>query len=51
MRRAYLELVEHAAAGRVGIELEMYPLERVAEAWRRQAAGPGAKLVITLAGA
>jgi NADPH2:quinone reductase len=43
---AYLDLLEHAAAGRVRFELESFPLERVAEAWERQAESPGAKLVI-----
>lgn len=47
-RASYLELVGHAAAGRVRIELETYPLERAREAWERQAAGPGTKLVVTL---
>jgi NADPH2:quinone reductase len=47
-RAAYLELVEHAAAGRVDFPIEKYPLDRVTEAWERQAAGPGAKLVVTI---
>jgi NADPH2:quinone reductase len=47
-RAAYLELVGHAAAGRVRFPIETYPLERVAEAWERQAAGPGAKIVVTI---
>jgi NADPH2:quinone reductase len=47
-RAAYLELVGHAAAGRVSFAIESYPLERVTEAWERQAAGPGAKLIVTV---
>jgi NADPH2:quinone reductase len=46
-RERYLELVGHAADRRITIDLETYPLERVAEAWERQAAGPAAKLVVT----
>ena len=48
-RDQYLQLVGHAAAGEIVFDLETYPLARVAEAWERQAAGPNAKLVITLA--
>jgi NADPH2:quinone reductase len=47
-RRAYLDLVAHASAGEVSFPLETYPFERVAEAWERQAAGPGAKIVVEL---
>jgi NADPH:quinone reductase len=47
-RDGYRQLVEHAAAGRVTFEVETYPLERVAEAWRRQADGAGAKLVVRI---
>lgn len=46
--RSYCELVEHAAAGRVHFDpIVTYPYERLAEAWERQAAGPGAKLVVS----
>src|SRR5918912_245805 len=48
LREGYLELLGHAAAGRVRIPTETFPLERLAEAWERQAAGPGAKLVVEL---
>lgn len=45
--RSYRELVEHAVAGRVRFDdVETYPVERVREAWGRQVAGPGAKLVV-----
>jgi NADPH:quinone reductase len=47
-RSAYLELLGHAAAGDVSFPIDTYPLERVTEAWERQAAGPGAKIVVTL---
>jgi len=46
--RAYLELLDHVAAGRIAIEVERYPLDRVAEAWERQRSGPGAKVVVEL---
>jgi NADPH:quinone reductase-like Zn-dependent oxidoreductase len=46
----YVELCEHARTGRIRFERETYPLERVAEAWERQASGsPRAKLVIDVA--
>jgi NADPH:quinone reductase-like Zn-dependent oxidoreductase len=46
---AYRELCEHAREGRIRFELETYPLDRIAEAWARQASGsPGAKIVIDL---
>jgi NADPH2:quinone reductase len=47
-REEYLRLVGHAAAGEIAFDLETYPLDRVAEAWERQAAGPAAKIVVTL---
>jgi len=47
-RNAYLELVGHAAGGDISFPIETYPLERVAEAWQRQAEGPGAKLIVTV---
>jgi NADPH:quinone reductase-like Zn-dependent oxidoreductase len=36
----------HAAAGELSVEVEAVPLERAAEAWERQAAAPGRKLVV-----
>jgi NADPH2:quinone reductase len=48
LRRAYLELLDHVIAGRIAIEVERYPLDRVAEAWERQRSGPGAKVVVEL---
>jgi NADPH2:quinone reductase len=47
-RSAYADLVGHAAAGAFTCPIEVYPFERVAEAWKRQAEGPGAKLVVHL---
>lgn len=47
-QRAYLELLGHAEAGRIGLEIETYPLERAGEAWEAQAKGPGAKVVVTV---
>jgi len=47
-RAAYAELVSHAARGEFSFPIETYPLERVSEAWERQAHGPGAKLVVQL---
>jgi NADPH:quinone reductase len=47
-RAAYSELLSHAAAGRIRLDVERLPLERVAEAWERQAAGTSAKLVVTV---
>jgi len=39
LRRAYVEVVEHVAAGRITIDFETYPLADVATAWAAQAAG------------
>jgi NADPH:quinone reductase-like Zn-dependent oxidoreductase len=47
-RRAQLELLEHMTAGRIELPIERYPLDRAAEAWERQRASPGGKVVITL---
>jgi NADPH2:quinone reductase len=48
LQEHYLRLVGHAAAGEIVLDVETYPFERVAEAWERQASGPGAKIVITI---
>lgn len=45
--KAFRTLVEHAAAGRLTIDVEVFPLDRVAEAWKMQAASPHKKLVVT----
>ena len=47
-REQYLRLVGRAAAGEIIFDIEAYPLERIAEAWERQAAGANAKIVVTL---
>ena len=47
-REHYLRLVAHAAASEITFDIEAYPLEQVAEAWERQAAGATAKLVVLL---
>ena len=47
-REGYLELLGHVTADRIRIDVETFALDEVAEAWRRQAGGPGAKLVVTI---
>jgi NADPH:quinone reductase len=44
--RAYRQVLEHVAAGRVEVEHEVVPLDQVTEAWERQARSPGRKLVV-----
>jgi len=44
---AYLELLEHVAAGRIELPVERFSLDRAAEAWELQRSGPGGKVVIT----
>lgn len=39
-------MCEHAAAGRLKVEYERIPLDRVAEAWERQASSPHVKLIL-----
>ncbi len=46
---AYRELLEHATAGRIQVDLDVFPFERVADAWREQAASPHRKIVVALA--
>lgn len=51
LARAYRELCEHARDGRIELPVDEYPLERIDEAWARQASGsPGAKVVVRLDG-
>ena len=47
-REQYLRLVGHAAAGEIIFDIDTYPLERIAEAWERQATGAHGKIVVTL---
>jgi NADPH:quinone reductase len=42
----YRRLVGHALAGEIRLDVERVPLDGVADAWRRQAEGAGAKLVV-----
>ena len=44
-RRAYEELTAQVAAGRIRLEVETFPLDRIADAWEAQ--GRGAKAVLT----
>lgn len=44
--QGYAAVVEHAVAGRIRVDVEAVPLERVGEAWTRQVQGPDAKLVL-----
>jgi NADPH2:quinone reductase len=44
----YTELLEEVASGRVEIDVETFPLERVAEAWQRQASGRAPKVVVEM---
>ncbi len=46
--RAYLQVLDHLSHGRIGLDVEQYPLDRVAEAWERQRSGPGGKVVVRL---
>ena len=48
MHREYLRLVEHAQAGELEVEIATFPFDRTAEAWKRQAEGAGAKVVVVL---
>jgi len=45
-REAYGQMLRHAAAGDLTVDYELLPLARVAEAWERQDASPGRKLVL-----
>jgi NADPH2:quinone reductase len=44
--REYRRLVQHAIAGEIRLDLERVSLDRVADAWQRQADGAGHKLVV-----
>jgi NADPH2:quinone reductase len=45
---AYRELLDHVTAGRIHVEVDVFPFDRVADAWRAQAASPHRKLVVEL---
>ena len=44
--QGYVDVVEHALAGLIAVDMQAVPLEQVGEAWARQAQGSGTKLVI-----
>jgi hypothetical protein len=46
-REMHLELLGEVQAGRIVLDLERFPLERVGEAWQAQARG--AKAIVDLA--
>lgn len=46
LAQEYRLLLRHAAAGDMTVDVETFPLDRVLEAWERQAAGPDGKLAI-----
>jgi NADPH:quinone reductase-like Zn-dependent oxidoreductase len=48
LRRAYLELLGHVAAGRMTIDVETYALDDVEAAWAKQQSGPHKKIAVTL---
>jgi len=43
---AFSAMCDHAAAGELKVDYEELPLDRVAEAWERQAASPHVKLIL-----
>ncbi len=45
-RETHLELLEQVQAGRIVLDVERFPLERIADAWRAQAGG--AKAIVEL---
>jgi NADPH:quinone reductase-like Zn-dependent oxidoreductase len=47
---AYLRMIRHAAASELTVDHEVVPLEQVADAWERQKASPGRKLVLSPSG-
>jgi NADPH:quinone reductase-like Zn-dependent oxidoreductase len=47
---AYQRMVRHAAASELTVDYELIPLEQVADAWERQKASPGRKLVLSPSG-
>jgi NADPH2:quinone reductase len=49
-RDAYLTMLRHAAAGELTVAHERLPLDRAPEAWERQQASPGRKLVLVPSG-
>jgi NADPH2:quinone reductase len=48
LARGHRAMLGHVAAGELEVDVETYPLERAAEAWDAQRAGPAHKLVVTV---
>jgi NADPH2:quinone reductase len=48
LREHYLRLVSHAGEGEITFDIDSFPLERIAEAWERQANGANGKIVVTV---
>ena len=46
LAQGYADVIGHAAAGRIRLDAEALPLDRVGEAWARQAHGHDVKLVL-----
>lgn len=46
LRSAYSEVAEHVAAGRIRIDVETFPLKRVADEWSAQAEGTKAVVLL-----
>lgn len=46
VEKGYTDLVAHAVAGRLHLDIEAVPLDRFTEAWARQTQGPDTKLVL-----
>jgi NADPH2:quinone reductase len=49
-RDAYEQVLGLAFEGRIALDRELIPLSAIADAWKRQAGSPGAKLVIQIEG-
>jgi NADPH2:quinone reductase len=47
-RREYLRLAGHAAVGEIVFDIQAFPVERIAEAWQRQADGATGKIVVVV---
>ena len=48
LREEYPRLVRHAMNGDISVDVETAPLQRVGDAWERQASGDAPKLVLTV---
>jgi NADPH:quinone reductase-like Zn-dependent oxidoreductase len=45
---AYRELLDDVIAGRIRVDVDVFPFENVGDAWREQAASPHRKIVVAL---